>query len=298
MNEMTVLNQFNKDFSPEEQQELGKPCGVVRDMVRGDCIKIPSDMLDYLQEFQNEVFRGEPIPKVFSKALLEVQDPSSGTIHRIYVTFPENKPNWVYIDIYINWLHVAKTLYYNVKIPEDCKYEDTRRYWQHSPVVARRDLGIPADVLGALVSAARDYFTYAYLYVWANQENHELFKEEDKITDDSVAGKKNRKKQKNRKKTPLATRDTVYVPKRRVYTVKKVQVPENLRRRRNEPEYHLSEWPVKGHVRRYKQKDGSVKLVDVKPHTAKRRKNNAGIIKDPGKDYLLRPHKKDKDTDN
>lgn len=288
MNANDIMPQFRRDFSFSERQKLANPRATVQEMTRGDRVKVNVEMLEYLRDFQKAIYHGEPIPKVFQKALIEVTGLKDGSVRRLFVTFPESKPNWVYMDLFVGWTHVAKLFYYNVQLAEEDKFEDGR-YFVYTPAITKSNMNLPEIFLKQLVSEARDIFTYTFLYVWANRENQEIFKEEE-IPDRNAKKGKSSKKRHKKPDAKAKTRDTVHVPTRRIYTVKTVEIPKQPSKthQREERNYHLTEWPVRGYTRKHVRKDGMVVEIPVRPHSRRRRKGNPeGLVKDPGKDYIL-----------
>lgn len=273
MTKKDITRKLYTDFSDAELQMLGeKPVTTIQKMAHEDRIVLDNSLLDYLRDFFNGIFDGEPIPKVFSNALIECRAPVAMT--RLYVTFPENKPDWVYIDVFQDWTYLGKLLYPNVKM-DDSERTENGQFYTFTPFLTINRF-LTADIQQVLITAAKDIFTYAYLYVQANKEEKILFKEEAKV----IPGQNNKKNKKSNKKkhTDAEIRDKVFVPTRRVYTLQKTEKTE-----RALCEYVYSRWKVRGYS--YTRKDGRV--INVKEHYAFRHFPNQGIDK-TGTDFILR----------
>lgn len=273
MTKKDITRKLYAEFSNAELQMLGeKPVTTIQKMAHEDRIILDDSLLDYLRDFFNGIFDGEPIPKVFTNALIECRVP--GAIMRFYVTFPENKPDWVYIDVFKEWTYLGKVLYPNVKM-DDSERTENGQFYTFTPFLTVNRFPTE-EIHQVLINAAKDIFTYAYLYVQANKEEKILFKEEPKV----IPGQNNKKKKKSNKKNhaDAVTRDKVFVPTRRVYTLQKTEKTE-----RALCEYVYSRWKVRGYS--YKRKDGRV--INVKEHYAFRHLPNQGIDK-IGTDFILR----------
>lgn len=263
-----------KEFRSDELQKLGqKPQEVVMKMTKGDRVIIQDELLDYLRDFFQEVYDGGKIPKVFEKVLIEWH--SNNGIINLYVTFPENHEEWIYIDVFWGWKFLGKLLYPNVEI-SDSERDEQGRFYIYSPFLTVENFD--KTFLDSLVTATRDVFSYCFLYVEANR-NVETIYEEREVS--SLKKNKNANKSKKaQKKQNQEKREKVNVPeKKRVYKlVKTEETVSNLR------EYIYSRWKVRGYT--YTRKDG--KKVNVKEHFAFRHLPNKGIVKEEGKDFYLR----------
>lgn len=276
MTNKDIVTKFCMDFSSEEHLALGlKPVKTVQTMAQADRIIVEDELLDYLRDFFNGIYDGEPIPEVFSNALIEWKNPHA--LVRMYVTFPKNKKEWIFIDVFVGWKFIGKLLYPNVKMDDSERNEDGR-FVIYTPFLTMQE-DFPKDFLRQLIPSVKDIFSYAYLYVKANKEIQEVYKEEKlpkpKEAQDIKKGKKSGGKKKTNSKLE---RDKVYVPTRRIYTIRKT---ENTERRLSE--YVYSRWKVRGYS--YRRKDG--KVVNVKEHYAFRHLPNQGIDKE-GTDFILR----------
>lgn len=272
------------DFTAAERMQLGeRSITTVPNMAHADRVVVEDELLDYLRDFFNGIYDGEPIPEVFSNALIEWKNPHA--LVRMYVTFPKDKSEWVYIDVFIGWKFLGKLLYPNVKF-DDSERNEEGRFLTYTPFLTVEEF--PTGFLDNLLPAVKDIFTYAYLYVQANREQKDIYKEEILPTsNDQKKVKKSKKSSTGKKHNSVTTtpeRDKVYVPTRRIYTVRKSETTE-----RRLSEYIYSRWKVRGYT--YRRKDG--KIVNVKEHYAFRHFPNQGIDKE-GTDFILR---KPKDED-
>lgn len=273
MTNAEMTRKLYRDFSNAELQMLGtKSVTTIHNMAQDDRIIIEDSLLDYLRDFFNGIFDGEPIPKVFSSALIE-WNTANNMLIRMYVSFPEDKKDWVYIDVFQGWTFIGKVLYPNLKMDDSERNEDGQ-FFGFTPFLTT--VQFPEEIKQALIPAVKDIFTYAYLYVQANKEEKVLFKEEPK----AIPGQSNKKSKKksNKSKKSGDARDKVFVPTRRVYTLKKTETTE-----RALCEYVYSRWKVRGYS--YTRKDGRV--INVKEHYAFRHFPNKGVDKE-GKDFILR----------
>ena len=85
-----IFKKLVKDFDETEGERLRKyPIDNVMTMSKVDKIIMDDDLINYLRNEFYGIYMGEPIPKVFSKALIEWRRP--GGLVRLYVTFPEDK---------------------------------------------------------------------------------------------------------------------------------------------------------------------------------------------------------------
>ena len=108
-----IQKKFDRDFSTTEYVRLGsKPQMTVREINKFDKIIIDEKLIDYLKGFFDERFVGEIVPKVFSNTLIEVKQ--DGGILRFFVTFPEDKPDYVYIDVFTGWEFLGKVFFINI----------------------------------------------------------------------------------------------------------------------------------------------------------------------------------------
>lgn len=272
---------FN-DFTMAERQMLGtRSVSPISTMAHADRIVVEDELLDYLRDFFNGIYDGEPIPEVFSNALIEWHNPHA--LVRMYVTFPKDKPDWVFIDVFVGWKFLGKLLYPNVKF-DDSERNEEGRFMTYTPFLTVQEF--PGGFLDSLLPAVKDIFTYAYMYVQANREVKEIYKEEElSKSKDEKTGKKGKKYGGKKKKSESSKqeRDKVYVPTRRIYTVRKTETTE-----RRLSEYVYSRWKVRGYS--YRRKDG--RIVNVKEHYAFRHLPNQGIDKE-GTDFILRKPEND-----
>lgn len=278
MTNRDVSFKLYNDFTMAERQMLGaRAVETVPNMAQSDRVVVEDELLDYLRDFFNGIYDGEPIPEVFSNALIEWKNPHA--LVRMYVTFPKDKIEWVYIDVFIGWKFIGKMLYPNVKM-DDCERNEEGRFMTYTPFLTMQQ-DFPAGFLEQLIPAVKDIFTYAYLYVQANKDAKEVYKEEEIFKHQDLRGGKKGKKSGGKKKNGgniKLERDKVYVPTRRIYTVRKTEATE-----RSLCEYVYSRWKVRGYS--YRRKDG--KIVNVKEHYAFRHLPNKGIDKG-GTDFILR----------
>ena len=283
MTNKDIVTKLYMDFSSEERLMLGiKPITTVQTMAQADRVIVEDELLDYLRDFFNGIYDGEPIPEVFSNALIEWKNPHA--LVRMYVSFPKDKTEWVYIDIFIGWRFFGKLIYPNLKM-DDSERNEEGRFMTYTPFLTMQQ-EFPADFLHQLIPAVKDIFTYAYLYVKANQEEKAIYKEEKLPKPQEDRGVKKGKKSGRKKKKDVSSkleRDKVYVPTRRIYTVRKTETTE-----RRLSEYVYSRWKVRGYS--YRRKDG--KIVNVKEHYAFRHLPNQGIDKE-GTDFILRKPEND-----
>lgn len=277
MTQNDVAKLLNSSFSMQELNSLAKPKHSISEMSRGDKVIVEDKMLDFLRDFFAEKYEGKKIPKAFDKVLIELRNNPTGLI-RIFVEFPENKENFVYIDVFINWNHIVKFLFVNVNSNE--KDPITGRYITFMNAVT--PLQVDFSDLSVFI---KDVFSYVYLFVEANKDEKTVYTEEKKIEPNPKPAPKSKNKGKNSYNPTV--REKVFIPKtRRVYNINKItpKVEENIRN------YILAEWPVKGYTyTRRKSKDSDEMIeVTVPARTNKRRQPNAGVKKDSqGKDYIL-----------
>lgn len=276
MTNRDVSFKLYNDFSMTERQILGaKAVTTVQNMAQSDRIVVEDALLDYLRDFFNGIYDGEAIPEVFSNALIEWKNPHA--LVRMYVTFPKDKPDWVFIDVFIGWKFIGKLLFPNVKMDDSERNEDGR-FMTYTPFLTVQQ-DFPAGFLDTLIPAVKDIFTYAYMYVQANKDAKDIYKEEEIPNSQDERGRKKKSGGKKKKSgNAMVGRDKVYVPTRRIYTLCKTEETE-----RNLREYVYSRWKVRGYS--YRRKDG--KIVNVKEHYAFRHLPNRGIDKE-GKDFILR----------
>ena len=278
MTNRDVSYKLYDDFTTAERQMMGaKSVATTQTMAHADRVVVEDELLDYLRDFFNGIYDGEPIPEVFSNSLIEWNNPHA--LVRMYVTFPKDKPDWVFIDVFIGWKFLGKLLYPNVKM-DDSERNEEGRFMTYTPFLTVQEF--PAGFLESLIPAVKDIFTYAYLYVQANREVKDIYKEEAiPESKDDKSGKKGKKHSGSKKKhdgSPKVERDKVYVPTRRIYTVRKTEITE-----RRLSEYVYSRWKVRGYS--YRRKDG--RIVNVKEHYAFRHLPNQGVDKE-GTDFILR----------
>lgn len=279
MTNAEIVVKLEREFSQSECQLLGsRAASSTYNMVRGDKVIVEDALLDYLRDFFNEIYDGEPIPKVFESCLIEWKIPK-GTI-KLFVSFPKDHEEWVFIDIFYEWKFLGKLLFPNVKL-DDADRNADGKFVTYTPFFTINSY--PQAFLNELLPAAKDIFTYTYLYVQANKEAKSIYKEE--TVPSETSGRPKNKKSSKKKNGPGKSqqRDVVYVPRRRIYTVRKTEETETALR-----EYVYSRWKVRGYS--YVRKDGRV--VNVREHYAFRHLPNKGVDKE-GKDFILR-----KKTDN
>ena len=279
-----IQKKFDRDFSTTEYVRLGsKPQMTVREINKFDKIIIDEKLIDYLKGFFDERFVGEIVPKVFSNTLIEVKQ--DGGILRFFVTFPEDKPDYVYIDVFTGWEFLGKVFFININQRAYTPDLQGEMYFSSNMYnIKQNDPNYNSDVIRNIGRNAPMILAIAFMYVEANQSVKDVYKEETVYEQVSVE-KAEKEKIEYRKKKNNVKRDKVFVPrKRRIYTVKKTQVTEN-----NLREYIYSRWKVRGYT--YTRKDG--KVITVKEHFKNRHLPNQGIEKE-GKDYILR--KRDEDV--
>lgn len=279
-----IQKKFDSDFSKTEYVRLGsKPQMTIREINKFDKIIIDEKLIDYLKDFFDERFVGEVVPKVFSNTLIEVKQ--DGGILRFFVTFPEEKTDYVYIDVFTGWEFLGKVFFININQRAYTPDLQGEMYFSSNMYnIKQNDPNYNSDVIRNIGRNAPMILAIAFMYVEANQSVKDVYKEETVYEQVSVE-KAEKEKIEYRKKKNNVKRDKVFVPrKRRIYTVKKTQVTEN-----NLREYIYSRWKVRGYT--YTRKDG--KVITVKEHFKHRHLPNQGIEKE-GKDYILR--KRDEDV--
>ncbi|MDO4282555.1 MAG: hypothetical protein Q4D02_02870 [Clostridia bacterium] len=280
MTQKEIEELFQQNFSHRDLEQLLNPNHTISQMSQGDKIIINDELLDYLRDFFDEQYQGKKIPKVFDKVLIELRNNPSGLI-RIFIEFPEDKENFVYLDVFLNWTFIVKFIFVNVEATD--KDPVTGRYITFMAPVFRGPF-----IYGDLSNFVKNIFGYAYLFVAANKEEKSVYTEEVRKnnTQTQTKAKKPKKQGKKKNYSPLE-RERVYIPKtRRVYSITKItpRVEENIRN------YILAEWPVKGYTYTRRKSKNSDELIEVSvpPRVSKRRHPNAGVKKDvQGKDFIL-----------
>lgn len=277
MTQNDVAKLLSNSFSMQELNSLVKPRHTISEMSKGDKVIVEDKMLDFLRDFFAEKYDGKKIPKAFDKVLIELRNNPTG-LFRIFVEFPEDKEDFVYIDVFLNWNHIVKFLFVNVDSNE--KDPVSGKYITFMNAITP----LQAD-FSSLSIFIKDVFSYVYLFVEANKDEKTVYKEEKKSQTSPKQASKS--KTKGKKSYNPTARDKVFIPKtRRVYNINKItpKVEENIRN------YILAEWPVKGYTyTRRKSKDSDEMIeVTVPARVNKRRQPNAGVKKEAqGKDYIL-----------
>lgn len=173
----SLCEMFFKDFSIDELYTFDKKgVATVHEMTSADQIIIEDEQFDYLKDFYG-IYDGEPIPQMFNKVVIEWKRMDK-LIH-IYVVFPEDKPNWVYLDVYLEWKYVGKILMPNLPLSESERNENGR-FKFYSPFYSAKAFKGPnaIEAENELITEVRNLFIYTFLYVSANRENVQLYKED------------------------------------------------------------------------------------------------------------------------
>lgn len=285
MTKEDIKRKFNTDFTQIELNRIGsKPQATIKDISKADKIIVENELVDYLEAFFEEYFTGEPVPKVFSNALIEWK--RKGEMLRLYVTFPEDRPEYVYIDIFNGWDFYGKVFYLNVSQDEidQSNVNGSNNYFSCMVNVKADNPKYNKDIIYNIGKHVPIIFAMVYWYVEANKGEKCIYKEDTVYSEEKSTDARSEKTKYRKGKNPTK-RDKVFVPrKRRIYTVKETEITEkNLR------EYIYSRWKVRGYS--YTRKDG--KVINVKEHYKNRHLPNQGIEKE-GKDYILR--KRDEDV--
>lgn len=277
MTKSDILKKLEFDFSEEDANRLRKPYETVSNMSKADRIIVDEDLMYYLRDYFCDVFVGEPIPKVFSNALIEWRR-KKGT-YRLYVTFPEDRPEYVYIDVYYVWDFLGKIIFPNIRQDDWKSSEDENIHHCIRIESPTKDPRIyDSRAIDSILQKSTGIFAFAYLYVQANMNVEEICTVDTVYVDSGDSAEQSLKKSKKTKNKKAGKRDKVFIPrKRRIYTVKKTAQTEN-----NLREYIYSRWKVRGYT--YQRKDGRV--ITVKEHYKNRHLPNKGIEKE-GKDYIL-----------
>lgn len=273
MTQKEINKLVSDNFNMEDFAILARPKHTVSEMSQGDRIIIEDKLMDYLRDFFDENYKGQKLPKIFDKFLIELRNNPTGLI-RIFVEFPDDKKDFIYIDFYINWNHIVKFLFVNVDSDE--KDPESGRY-----ITYMTSISFSNNDFTKISQFIKDVVLYAILFVAANKDEKTVYKEE--VSKNSIGVKKD----KNKKRANPTERKKVFIPKtRRVYKINRItpKVEENLRH------YVLSEWPVKGYTyTRRKGKDSAEMIeVTVPSRVSHRKKPNDGVKKEvQGKDYIL-----------
>lgn len=275
MNEKATQQKLYSDFNNNEIKKLAtKPARTVSQIANADCVIIDDSkedsMMNYLQSWFLDTFTGDPIEMPWSEFLIELTLYNNQGKIKIFCC--KQKNDWVSLDIFLNgWLYIGKIMYPNVKCEEADRIENGQ-FMVYTPFLY---VGQKIEVsnLQTFIAVCKDTFTYAAMYVMANHDVKEVYIEKNK----KVSSTSKPKKGSNKRKSAIG-REKIYVPKRRVYTVKKL--PSTNECIRN---YLLSHWKVKGYS--YTRKDGRV--INVKEHIARRHLPNKGLTNPTGKDYIL-----------
>ena len=149
----------------------------VREISKFDKIIIDEKLIDYLKGFFDERFVGEIVPKVFSNTLIEVKQ--EGGILRFFVTFPEDKPDYVYIDVFTGWEFLGKVFFININQRAYTQDLQGEMYFSSNMYnIKQNNPNYNSDVIRNIGRNAPMILAIAFMYVEANQSVKDVYKEE------------------------------------------------------------------------------------------------------------------------
>lgn len=267
---------------------------------RGDVVRIADSDLDFLRDFYNENYDGQPI-KLFSKRFaIAVVNDMPGTAFKSDVIFflirAIDDGDFIQVDMYqksmgdrVLWTEVLD----NSK--PMCVVNGHLYMESYSIHLNGGIMDYKTGMEESITTYISDVVHYVIFYMQENLNNPEYVTKKTESHSESSGKPAKKGKKKPAKKI---VRSTMYVPKR--VTVKNDAVPirpddddksKTTDENREKRSYtgHTEEWKTRGHKRRLVSKDGTVRYVDVKPSV--RRRDPKLMVKgqEKGIDIKLRP---------
>lgn len=289
-------------FEPGELRSSNVPMATVQ---RGDIVRIADSDLDFLRDFYNEHYDGQPMmpfSKRFAIAVLnDIEGSSSKKDVIIFFVRSICDDKFIQVDMYqksvgdrVLWTEVLDNSKPMKKVEEG--------FYMESYSVHREgglmDYAVPNEAF--ITTYISDVVHYVLFFMQENLNNPEyVAKKTETHTESSGKPAKKGKKKPAKKQT----RVTTYVPKR--ITIKDdvsadvksgtdEQSKQDAEREKRIYTGHTEEWTARGHKRRIVSKDGSVRYVDVKPSVRKRNPKLMKQGQEHGHDIKLRTKPKSK----
>lgn len=272
---------------------------------RGDIVRIADSDLDFLRDFYNDHFDGQPITLFSKRFAISVMNDIEGSPSKkdVIIFFVRSicDDKFIQVDMYqksvgdrVLWTEVLDNSKPMKKVEEGFYMES---YSVHREGDLMGYVPLQESFVTTFIS---DVVHYVLFFMQENLNNPEyVARKTETHTENSGKHAKKGKKKPAKKQS----RVTTYVPKR--ITIKddvtadvkpntdEQSIPEGEREKRIYTG-HTEEWTARGHKRRIVSKDGSVRYVDVKPSV---RKRNPKLLKqgqEHGHDIKLRTKSKPK----
>ncbi|MBR2704441.1 MAG: hypothetical protein IKE91_03130 [Clostridia bacterium] len=265
---------------PFELTELKSSNVPMATVQRGDVVKIADSDLDFLRDFYNEHYDGQPITLFSNRFAIAVVNDIEGSPTKrdvmIFLVRAICDGKFIQVDMYqktvgdrVLWTEVLDNSKPMKKVEQG--------YYMESYSV-HREGGLMDYVTSEesfVVTYISDVVHYVIFFMQKNLNNPQyVVKKTDTHVEPGKPAKKGKKKP--QKKT---VRATTYVPKRITVTYDATETKPNAEEEGQKPDEerekriytgHTEEWIARGHKRRIVSKDGTVRYVDVKPSVRKR----------------------------
>lgn len=279
-------------FELDELKSSNVPMATVQ---RGDIVKIADSDLDFLQDFFNKHYDGQPMTlfsKRFAIALLnDIEGSPSKMDMAIFFVRSICDDKYVQVDMYqksagdqVLWTEVLDNTNPMKKI-EDGFYMESYSIHRYGNL-----MGYEPSKESFIATYINDVVRYVMFFMQENLNNPEyvIQKTETRTENSGKPAKKGKKKPAKKQ-----TRVTTYVPKRIIVkdeattdSDKQIKPSEGLEKRIYTG--HTEKWTSRGHKRRIVSKDGTVRFVDVKPSVRKRNPKLMKLGQEHGHDIKLR----------
>lgn len=281
-------------FELDELKSSNVPMATVQ---RGDIVRIADSDMDFLQDFYNKYYDGQPITlfsKRFAIALLnDIEGSPSKMDVAIFLVRSICDDKYVQVDMYqksagdqVLWTEVLDNAKPMKKV-EDGFYMESYSIHHYGSL-----MGYEPSQESFISTYINDVVRYVLFFMQENMNNPEYVnkKTETRTENSGKPAKKGKKKS-----TKKQTRVTTYVPKRIIVkdeaaVDKQIKPGKGLEKRIYTG--HTEQWTSRGHKRRIVSKDGTVKYVDVKSSIRKRNPKLMEKGQEHGHDIKLRTKSK------
>lgn len=265
---------------PFELTELKSSNVPMATVQRGDVVKIADSDLDFLRDFYNEHYDGQPM-RLFSNrfAISVVNDiEGSPTKRDVMIFFVRAIRDGKFIQVDMYQKTVGDRVLWTEVLDNSKPMKKVEQGYYMESYSIHRDGGLfeYASPNEAFVTTyISDVVRYVIFFMQENLNNPQyVVKKTNTHVEPGKPAKKGKKKP--QKKT---TRSTTYVPKRITVLYDATETKPKAEEEEQKPDEerekriytgHTEEWTARGHKRRIVSKDGTVRYVDVKPSVRKR----------------------------
>lgn len=266
---------------------------------KGDVVRIADSDLDFLQEFYNTRYDGNPIKPFASRFAIAIKNDMNNTEYKndLILLYVRSLDDGAFIQVDMYQKSVGDRILWTEVLDNSKVMEVVDGHFFMESYSIHREGGLYEYAHGneeQITTYISDVVHYVLFFMQENLENPEYVTKKVE-THTETSGKPVKKgKKKPAKKT---VRSTMYVPKRIVSYEGAADTSKEQNSESSKVDSkriytgHTEEWHTKGYKRRIQRKDGSIDYIDVKPSVRKRNPALLAKGQEKGRDIKLRSNK-------